>query len=159
MLLTPPSALGALRARGGMSGCCIDCQKRVLAALQLGQRIIGEPRHTARHHRFAVPQQEAPHSIASACCRMERCGDAIEAQAEACWRNIIAILADAGMGIDDLVKITTYLVRPEDVAAAGAARAKHFGDARPGSATIIVKALVNPSFLIEIEAVAAARAR
>src|SRR3954449_11310339 len=79
----------------------------------------------------------------------------IEAQAEACWRNIIAILADAGMGIDDLVKITTYLVRPEDVAAAGAARAKHFGEARPGSATIIVKALVNPALLIEIEAVAA----
>jgi 2-iminobutanoate/2-iminopropanoate deaminase len=38
----------------------------------------------------------------------------IEAQAEACWRNIIAILADAGMGVGDLVKITTYLVRPED---------------------------------------------
>jgi 2-iminobutanoate/2-iminopropanoate deaminase len=47
-----------------------------------------------------------------------------EAQAEACWRNIIAILADAGMGVGDLVKITTYLVRPEDVAAAGAARAR-----------------------------------
>jgi enamine deaminase RidA (YjgF/YER057c/UK114 family) len=53
----------------------------------------------------------------------------IEAQAEACWQNIIAILADAGMTVQALVKITTYLVRPEDVAAAGAARAKHFGDA------------------------------
>src|SRR4029453_6670282 len=53
-----------------------------------------------------------------------------EAQGEACWRNIIAILADAGMGIGDLVKITTYLVRPEDIAAAGAARAKHFGYVR-----------------------------
>ena len=82
----------------------------------------------------------------------------IEAQAEACWRNIIAILADARMGVGDLVKITTYLVRPEDVAAAGAARAKHFGNARPGSATIIVKALVVPEWLIEIEAVAAAKA-
>ena len=85
--------------------------------------------------------------------------ETIEAQAEACWRNIIAILADAGMGVEDLVKITTYLVRPEDVAAAGTARAKHFGDARPGSATIIVKALVNPVWLIEIEAVAAGAAR
>ena len=85
--------------------------------------------------------------------------ETIEAQAEACWRNIIAILADAGMGIEDLVKITTYLVRSEDVVAAGAARAKHFGDARPGSATIIVKALVNPALLIEIEAVAAGAAR
>ena len=85
--------------------------------------------------------------------------EAIETQAEACWRNIIAILADAEMEVQDLVKITTYLVRPEDVAAAGAARAKHFGDARPGSATIIVKALVNPLWLIEIAAIAAARAR
>jgi enamine deaminase RidA (YjgF/YER057c/UK114 family) len=84
--------------------------------------------------------------------------EGIEAQAEACWRNIIAILADAGMGIGDLVKITTYLVRPEDVAAAGAARAKYFSDARPGSATIIVKALVRPEWLIEIEAIAAAKA-
>ena len=83
----------------------------------------------------------------------------IEAQAEACWRNIIAILDDAGMGVDDLVKITTYLVHPEDVAAAGAARVKHFGDARPGSATIIVQALVNPALLIEIEAVAAGAVR
>jgi 2-iminobutanoate/2-iminopropanoate deaminase len=32
----------------------------------------------------------------------------IEAQAEACWQNIIAILADAGMDVEDLVKITTF---------------------------------------------------
>jgi enamine deaminase RidA (YjgF/YER057c/UK114 family) len=63
------------------------------------------------------------------------------------------------MSVGDLVKITTYLVRPEDVTAAGAARAKHFADARPGSATIIGKALVNPAWLIEIEAVAAGAAR
>src|ERR1700680_1580501 len=45
----------------------------------------------------------------------------IEAQAEACWRNIIAVLADAGMEVEDLVKITTYLVRLGDVGAAGSA--------------------------------------
>jgi enamine deaminase RidA (YjgF/YER057c/UK114 family) len=84
--------------------------------------------------------------------------DGIEAQAEACWRNIGAILADAGMAIEDLVKITTYLVRPEDIAAAGAARTKHVGDVRPGSATLIVSRLVRPEWLIEIEAVAAAKA-
>jgi hypothetical protein len=38
------------------------------------------------------------------------------------------------------------------------ARAKHFGEARPGSATIIVKALAVSEWLIEIEAVAAAKA-
>src|ERR1700751_1631859 len=76
--------------------------------------------------------------------------EGIEAQAEACWRNIIAVLADAGIGVGDLVKITTYLVRPEEVAPAGGARAKHLGDARPGSVTIIVNALVVPEWLIEI---------
>lgn len=79
----------------------------------------------------------------------------IEAQADACWRNLIAILEDAGMGVGDLVKITTYLVSPDDVAAAGAARALFLGDARPASATVIVKALVKPEWLIEIEATAA----
>jgi|SRR3954471_15158722 2-iminobutanoate/2-iminopropanoate deaminase len=49
----------------------------------------------------------------------------IEAQAEACWRNITGILAEAGMAVGDPVKITTYLARPEDVAPADAARAKH----------------------------------
>lgn len=81
--------------------------------------------------------------------------EGIEAQADWCWKNLTAILEDADMSVADLVKITTYLVRPDDVAAAGAARARYFGDARPGSATIIVSALVKPEWLIEIEAVAA----
>jgi hypothetical protein len=53
------------------------------------------------------------------------------------------------MAVGDPVKITTYLARPEDVAPADAARAKHFGDTRPGSARIIVKALVVPEWLTE----------
>ncbi len=59
------------------------------------------------------------------------------------------------MGVGDLVKITTYLVNADDLAAAGAARARFLGDARPASATVIVKALVKPEWLIEIEAIAA----
>jgi enamine deaminase RidA (YjgF/YER057c/UK114 family) len=81
--------------------------------------------------------------------------EGIEAQAEACWRNIVAILAQAGMGVGDLVKITTYLVSTDDAAAAGAVRARYFGDARPASATLIVQALLKPEWRIEIEAVAA----
>lgn len=84
--------------------------------------------------------------------------ESIEEQAEVTWANIEACLADAGMSIADLVKITTFVVRPQDLPAAGKARAKHLGDARPTSSTIIVSALVVPSLLIEIEAVAAAKA-
>ena len=54
--------------------------------------------------------------------------DGIEAQAEACWRNIIAVLADAAIGVEDLVKITTY--RRGAIASAR----KHFGMAGHGRA-------------------------
>jgi enamine deaminase RidA (YjgF/YER057c/UK114 family) len=47
--------------------------------------------------------------------------DCTEDQAEYLWQNIVAILNSANMGIEDLVKKTTYLVREEDFA--GAARA------------------------------------
>jgi 2-iminobutanoate/2-iminopropanoate deaminase len=81
--------------------------------------------------------------------------ESIEDQAECLWQNIVAILSSANMGVEDLVKITTYLVKEEDLAVAGAARAKYFGEARPASATLIVPALIKPGWLIEIEAVAA----
>jgi enamine deaminase RidA (YjgF/YER057c/UK114 family) len=81
--------------------------------------------------------------------------EGIEAQAEGCWHAIAAILADAGMGIKDLVKITTFLTRAQDTAVAGAARARHLGDNRPASTTVIVGGLVAANMLIEIEAVAA----
>ena len=81
--------------------------------------------------------------------------ESIEDQAECLWQNIVAILSSANMGVEDLVKITTYLVREQDLAVAGAARAKYFGEARPASATLIVPALIKPGWLIEIETVAA----
>jgi 2-iminobutanoate/2-iminopropanoate deaminase len=81
--------------------------------------------------------------------------ESIENQAECLWQNIVAILGSANMGVEDLVKITTCLVNEKDLAVAGAARAKYFGDARPASATLIVPALIKPGWLIEIEAVAA----
>ena len=70
----------------------------------------------------------------------------------------IVVLAGAGMSIADLVKITTFVLHAKDMSAAGKVCAKHLGDARPTSSTIIVSALVVPSMLIEIEAVAAAKA-
>jgi 2-iminobutanoate/2-iminopropanoate deaminase len=79
----------------------------------------------------------------------------ITAQAEQAWKNILAILAEAGMGVKDLVKVTHYLVRQEDIKDYVAVRARYLGDARPASMLTIVPALVKPEMLVEIEAVAA----
>ena len=79
----------------------------------------------------------------------------VEEQAECVWKNLENILKEAGFSLKDLVKMTTFLVKAEDVAAAGKVRAKYLGDTRPASSTVIVAALVKPDWLIEIEVVAA----
>lgn len=79
----------------------------------------------------------------------------LEAQANQCWRNIKAILAAAGMGVENLVKCTHFLTRAEDVAAYGKIRASHLGEARPASTLLVISALARPGLLVEVEAVAA----
>jgi enamine deaminase RidA (YjgF/YER057c/UK114 family) len=79
----------------------------------------------------------------------------ITAQAEAAWGHILRMLACAGMGVHDLVKVTHYLLRAEDIKAYVAVRSRFLGDARPASMLLIVPELVRPEFLLEIEAIAA----
>lgn len=79
----------------------------------------------------------------------------LDGQAEQCWRNVKAILAAAGMGVEHLVKCTHFLTHAEDVAAYGKVRARHLGDARPASTLLVVAALARPGLLVEVEAVAA----
>lgn len=78
----------------------------------------------------------------------------MEGQAETAWRNLTAVLAAAGMDANDLVKVTTYLTDPKDLAPLRAARARYLGDARPASTLVIVAALADPSWRVEVEAVA-----
>ena len=79
----------------------------------------------------------------------------VTAQAEQAWKNLLAILAEAGMGVRDLVKVTHYLVRQEDIKDYVAVRARYLGDARPASMLLVVPGLVKPEILVEIEAYAA----
>ncbi len=79
----------------------------------------------------------------------------ITGQAELAWRHVVTMLEKAGMTVNDLVKITQYLVRPSDIAAYRAVRTRMLGSARPASMLMVVAELPNPEFLLEIEAIAA----
>ncbi|MHA1536803.1 MAG: RidA family protein [Alphaproteobacteria bacterium] len=79
----------------------------------------------------------------------------IEAQSEAAWQNLIAILASADMGLENLVKVTAFLIDEADIPGYGAVRTKALGEARPASTLLIVKALALPDLRVEVEAVAA----
>lgn len=76
-------------------------------------------------------------------------------QAEQAWANVISALGKAGMELSDLVKLTQYVTRREDVAAYAEVRNRALGDVRPASMLVVGAELVWPQMLIEIEAVAA----
>ena len=77
------------------------------------------------------------------------------AQAEICFANIAALLREAGMAPADLVRLTTYLIDPNDRAGYMAARDRFVGSPPPASTLLIISALADPRYRIEVEAVAA----
>ncbi|MEM7653199.1 MAG: RidA family protein [Pseudomonadota bacterium] len=78
-----------------------------------------------------------------------------QGQAEQTFRNLIAILQSEGYGLGDVVKINTFLTRSSDVAAYRGVRDKMLQGKKPASTLLVVDALANPDWLIEVEAVAA----
>jgi len=81
--------------------------------------------------------------------------DGTAAQAKQAWANILNLLEAAGMGPEDLVKITTFIIDPSDVSLVRTARERALGAVRPASTLLVVQALASPEYRIEIEAVAA----
>ncbi len=79
-----------------------------------------------------------------------------EAQMETAFQNLLAILSSAGMEPHDLVKVTVFLTRSEDVGLYRQVRDRMLAGATPASTLLVISALANPDWLVEIEAVAAA---
>ena len=76
------------------------------------------------------------------------------AQAAQCFRNVEAALKAAGGTLADLTKITAFLVNVNDFPAYAAARLKLFPENGPASSTVVIKELVLPAYLVEVEAYA-----
>ena len=79
----------------------------------------------------------------------------LEEQTEVVWQNILAVLADAGMGIGDVVKITSFLTRYDNFQRFAQVRAKYLGSHRPASTLLVISSLAKLEFLVEVEAIAA----
>ncbi len=77
------------------------------------------------------------------------------AQARLAWSNVIAQLAAADMSIANLVKVTTFLADRRDADENGAIRRDVLGAHAP-ALTVIVAGIFDRSWLLEIEAIAAA---
>lgn len=78
-----------------------------------------------------------------------------DSQCRTAFDNIKVLLAEAGMGLEDLVKLTIYLTRRDDIVRFRQIRDEVMGDIRTASTLLLVAGLANPAWLVEIEAVAA----
>ena len=80
----------------------------------------------------------------------------VEAQAEQVARNLQAALAAAGATLDDVVKLTIYLVEPHSAFPAYGAFQRVWGTpANPPTISLLyVSGLFQPDFLLEVDAVA-----
>ncbi len=81
--------------------------------------------------------------------------DTIDEQCQLVWAHIEAALTEAGLGLTDLIKVTTYLADREFAEANTRVRNDHLRGHKP-ALTVIVTGIWDPRWLIEIEAVAAA---
>ena len=82
----------------------------------------------------------------------EVAGDTIETQAEQSCKNVGAILAEAGLGFDNVVKTTCFLADMADFAAFNAVYEKYF-TSKPARSCVAVKQLPK-NVLCEVEAIA-----
>ncbi|NUT37615.1 MAG: RidA family protein [Hamadaea sp.] len=82
-------------------------------------------------------------------------GATLAEQLDLIWSNIRAILASAGMTVDDIVRLTSYLRDPAYAQANAEARVAALGG-RPVPTTAIVAQTLVSEWLVEIEVVAAA---
>lgn len=76
-----------------------------------------------------------------------------EGQARQVWHNIEAVLTEAGMSLDNLVKVTTFLTDRVHAPANRKIRAEVLGD-RSVALTVIVVTTLERKWLLEIEAIA-----
>ena len=76
------------------------------------------------------------------------------AQAEAALESVGRALGEAGAGVNDVAKLTGYLVTPTDMEAFHEVCNRTFCTKRPAGTAVAVSSLVNPDALVEIEACA-----
>ncbi|WP_371405774.1 RidA family protein [Kribbella sp. NBC_00662] len=84
-----------------------------------------------------------------------RVPETFEAQCRMVWRNVLAVLSEAGMGIRNLVKVTTYLSDRQYRALNAKIREEVLGDHAP-ALTVVIADIYAENWLLEIEAVAMA---
>ena len=80
------------------------------------------------------------------------CDPDVEAQVRRCLEIIDIALQEAGAALAQVVRTRMYIVDAADADAVGRAHGEVFGEIRPAATMVVVKALLDPRWKVEIEA-------
>jgi enamine deaminase RidA (YjgF/YER057c/UK114 family) len=80
------------------------------------------------------------------------CPDNAGDQARRCFEIIAAALTEAGASLDDVVRTRMYITAASHADAVGAVHGELLGHVRPAATMVIVAALLDPAWKVEIEA-------
>lgn len=80
--------------------------------------------------------------------------DDVVEQAEQAFRNIDAALGEAGAAMNDVVRVTYYLLDAADMDPLAPVLQRWLGPTRPAATAIVVAGLLDPRMKIEIEVTA-----
>jgi enamine deaminase RidA (YjgF/YER057c/UK114 family) len=78
-------------------------------------------------------------------------------QARRCWEIVAAALDELGGRVADVVRTRQYVVSADLAAAVGAVHGEVFRDVRPASTMVAVAGLLDPRWVVEVEADAVVR--
>ena len=79
------------------------------------------------------------------------CPDDAGTQTRRCFDIILAALAEAGAALTDVVRTRMYLTRADDADAVSAVHGELFSEILPAATMVVVAALLDPRWRIEIE--------
>lgn len=77
------------------------------------------------------------------------------AQADLCFKNIAAILSEAGLTLNDIVRINAFVTDRAHLQPYMDVRNRVFSDPAPASTLMIVSGFARPEFKVEVEVLAA----
>jgi 2-iminobutanoate/2-iminopropanoate deaminase len=82
--------------------------------------------------------------------------EGFEAQHDQIWQNTVAILNDAGFGVEDIVRLNVFSTDPSGLQHVMAHRKKYLSpDHTPASTWLVISQLANPAWVVEMETIAA----
>jgi len=82
--------------------------------------------------------------------------EGFEAQHDLVWQNTVAVLNDAGFGVEDIVRLNVYSTDPAGLPFLTEHRKKYLNpNHTPTSTWVVVSQLANPNWKVEMETIAA----